>query len=78
MILCDLAGGDRTLIRGVVAQHGPAKDRHGVCERFAKYFFSLRMAVPGPRNFDQSSQKTYFWSHKRIMILVGLLIRDRH
>ena len=35
----NLAGGERIFIRGVVGQHGPAKDKHGVRESFAKVKF---------------------------------------
>ena len=35
-IWCDLAGDEGIFTRGVVAQHGFRKNKHGVRERFAK------------------------------------------
>ena len=37
---------------------GSAQDKPGVRERFAKVFYSRRMAFPGQRNFDQPSYST--------------------
>ena len=52
----NLPGGERIFIRGVVAQHGPVKDKRGVRESFAKVtFFSRRMVVLGKKIFDQPS-----------------------